>query len=142
MLNDKDVTMIILIVLFLWSMASTITAQTLPKTIDQLLDAMRKVESDGDDNKAGDGGKAIGPLQIHRDYWVDAQLPDGKYEDCYKYDYAKRVVMAYWQRHASFALRHSDLKTLARVHNGGPDGARKDSTLEYWHKVEVVLNNQ
>ena len=39
----------------------------------QILDAIRFVESsDRDDVPDGDGGKAIGPYQIHEIYWRDA----------------------------------------------------------------------
>ena len=40
---------------------------------------------------------------------------------------------------SSKALEELDLKTLARIHNGGPDGAKKISTLFYWTKVRKQL---
>lgn len=86
----------------------------------------------------GDGGRALGPLQIHRGYWLDAGVK-GKYEDCAKLDYSIKVASAYMQRYAPKAWRGKDHKVLARVHNGGPTGHKKKSTLAYWNKVRSKM---
>jgi len=113
-----------------------------PWTLAELLDALRKVESgglkDGGRKATGDGNKAIGPFQIHRPYWEDSKVP-GKYEDCREPEYARKVVQAYWKRYAAKALIAVDVETLARIHNGGPDGARQECTLPFWSKVEREL---
>ena len=113
-----------------------------PWTLDELLDAIRKVESgglkDGGRKAVGDGGKAIGPYQIHRAYWEDSKVP-GKHEDCREPEYARKVVLAYWKRYAPKSLEAVDAQSLARVHNGGPDGAKQDCTLTFWRKVEREL---
>lgn len=67
-----------------------------------LFDAILKVESGGDLDAVGDGGKAIGPFQIHEDYWTDAvkkdsSLKDGgkTYQSCKgegSLEYSKRVM--------------------------------------------------
>ncbi len=115
-----------------------------PWTLDELLDALRQVETGGlkDEGRraTGDGGRAIGPYQIHRGYWQDAKLP-GCHDDCRDPGYARRVVLAYWKRYAPRALEALDVQTLARVHNGGPDGARQDCTLVFWRKVERALRS-
>lgn len=104
-----------------------------------LLDAIRQVESGGRANPPdGDGGRAIGPYQIWRVYWIDARLP-GDYQDCRRADYAERVMLAYWARYCPRALEARDFETLARVHNGGPSGARKAATVKYWRKVQSQL---
>lgn len=82
----------------------------------------------------GDGGRALGPLQIHRAYWQDARI-GGRYEDCADLHYAKRVVSAYLQRYATAAWQAGDVATLARIHNGGPRGDRKPATENYAAKV-------
>jgi hypothetical protein len=82
----------------------------------------------------GDNGKALGPLQIHRAYWQDARV-GGRYEDCADLDYSKRVAAAYLKRYAPEAWAKGDVETLARVHNGGPAGARKPATIPYANKV-------
>lgn len=113
-----------------------------PWTLDELLDAIRMVESgglkDGGRKAVGDGGKAIGPYQIHRPYWEDSKIP-GKHDDCRDPEYARKVVLAYWKRYAPKSLESVDVQSLARVHNGGPDGAKQECTLAFWAKVERQL---
>jgi len=82
----------------------------------------------------GDGGKALGPLQIHRGYHADARI-GGDYSRCADLDYSKRVVSAYLQRYAPKAWATGDVETLARIHNGGPRGDRKQATINYGKKV-------
>jgi hypothetical protein len=107
-----------------------------PALTDSLLDAIRHVESGGDDAAVGDGGRAIGPYQIHRAYWVDAcaadpSLQSGTYADCFDPVYSRRVVVAYLSRYG----RGCTAAQLARIHNGGPRGHRKSATVEYAEKV-------
>ena len=106
---------------------------------DRLLDAIRQVESHGDCTLIGDGGKAIGPYQIHREYWRDAVEFDktlgGTYADCKDEAYARRVVKAYLKR---YAKGKSD-EAMARIHNGGPSGASKPATVRYWRKVKEAM---
>lgn len=112
-------------------------------TLLEVLDAIRVVETRGTPNSGrdsgGDSGRAIGPFQIHYAYWKDAGLP-GKYEDCRDIDYARRVVLAYWRRYCPNALAEHDVEILARTHNGGPSGAKRDSTLPFWKKVQKELD--
>jgi len=83
----------------------------------------------------GDGGKALGPLQIHRAYHADSRVAGGDYSRCADLDYSKRVVSAYLQRYAPQAWDAGDVVTLARIHNGGPKGASKPATVAYGDKV-------
>ena len=82
----------------------------------------------------GDNGRALGPLQIHRAYHADARI-GGDYARCADLDYSRRVVTAYLQRYAPAAWAAGDVKTLARIHNGGPRGANKAATVAYGDKV-------
>jgi hypothetical protein len=82
----------------------------------------------------GDNGRALGPLQIHRGYHADSRV-SGDYARCADFDYSKRVVSAYLQRHAPAAWAVGDVKTLARIHNGGPRGDTKQATVNYGAKV-------
>ena len=69
---------------------------------ESLFKAIMEVESGGDINAVGDGGKSIGPFQIQRGYWEDAVQQDssltegGKsYESCRgegSVEYSKRVM--------------------------------------------------
>ena len=109
----------------------------------ELLDAVRMVEC-GDREPApdGDDGQAIGPYQIHFVYWLDAISfrpgLGGRYEDCRRRDYAERVVEAYMQKWVPDAWERVDAEVIARTHNGGPQGAGKDTTLRYWQKVQAA----
>ena len=128
--------------------AMTITATAFagprpPALTNDLLDAIRQVESSGDDAAIGDGGKAIGPYQIWRVYWLDAceydpSLKSRPYEACFEPEYARRVVIAYLSRYGA----GKSAKDLARIHNGGPRGHRKSATLEYWDKIEDAMEKR
>jgi hypothetical protein len=113
-----------------------------PYSLDEILAAIRSVETGGEPrggrDARGDGGRALGPYQIHRAYWLDAGVP-GRYEDCRDERYARRVVLAYFERWCPTALARCDAEVLARVHNGGPGGRSKTSTLPYWRRVKVRL---
>ena len=110
----------------------------------EVLDAIRFVESGWrDDVPDGDGGRAIGPYQIHRVYWQDAiafrpQL-GGAYESCRQRDYAERVIAAYMEQWVPDAWASNDAEVIARTHNGGPKGADKRATLGYWQRVRAAL---
>ena len=111
--------------------------------LDRVLEAIRSVETgnrpDSGRGSIGDGGSAIGPFQIHYEYWKDSAVP-GRYEDCRDCDYARRVVIAYWHRYCPDAVIMHDAEVLARTHNGGPTGAKRDSTLPFWKKVKLELD--
>jgi hypothetical protein len=118
--------------------SATATAQSAA-----LLDAIRRVETGGckdPANAVGDGGKAIGPFQIHRAYWQDAVEHDptigGKYSDCKDEKYARRIVRAYMAR---YAPKGASDEVMARMHNGGHKGHLKSSTLAYWAKVQKEM---
>ena len=107
-----------------------------------MLDAIRTVETAGHAdpaNAVGDGGKALGPYQIHYGYWLDATERDPAlralgYQSVRDQATAERIVLAYLTRYAP----SWDLRTCARIHNGGPKGHRKPATLGYAKRVEEV----
>jgi hypothetical protein len=84
----------------------------------------------------GDGGKALGPLQIHRSYHADSRVA-GDYPRVSDLAYSKRVATAYLKRHAPEAWAKGDVETLARVHNGGPRGHLKPATKGYGVRVKA-----
>ena len=112
--------------------------------IERLLYAMGRAENKDvaglDSSIVGDDGLSIGPLQITRPYWEDTEML-GYWEDCYRWDYACEVVRRYWQRWVPEALAAHDFETLARVHNKGPRGHLKLSSIPYWVKVKKKLND-
>ena len=114
-----------------------------------LLDAIQQVETGGSDNPAtavGDGGKALGWYQIHRVYWIDAVKQDpglaefGYERCCTDKDLAERTVVAYWNKYAIPRRRGDSDEARARMHNGGLNGHKRDSTLKYWAKDQRHLN--
>ena len=114
-------------------LALAVTAQAAPP--DSFFRALHIVETSGRTGAIlGDGGKALGPLQIHKAYHSDARI-GGDYSRCADLDYSRRVVTAYLQRYAPQAWAAGDVKTLARVHNGGVRGASKQATVAYGDKV-------
>ncbi len=95
----------------------------------------------GPDCPKGDGGEALGPMQIHRCAWEDVQLPGEFYEDCAELDYSVVVFGRYMDRYATsrrlgYPPRDED---RARIWNGGPNGFKEEATVVYWNKVKAVL---
>ena len=104
--------------------------------------ALHQVETSGRVGPiSGDGGKALGPRQIHRVYHADSRVP-GDYSRCADLAYSLRVAEAYLRRYAPRAWAAGDVETLARVHNGGPAGARKAATLGYAAKVRAAMEGK
>ena len=112
---------------------------------DKFFNAIHQLETGGKvGNIVGDHGRALGPLQIHRNYFKDAASKDktlGKnnYRKVTDLAFSKRVVSAYLKRHAPEAYRKKDYQTLARVHNGGPDGMNNPRTLSYWKRLKNLM---
>ena len=101
--------------------------------------ALHQVETSGRTGAIlGDNGRSLGPLQISRAYWQDSRV-GGSYEQVTDLAYARRVATAYLKRYAPAAWEAGDVETLARVHNGGPAGARKPATLPYAEKVRRAM---
>ena len=107
-----------------------------PAETSRLLDAIEWVESRGNCNAVGDGGRSLGAYQIQRPYWLDSRVP-GKYRHVKVKKYARRVVRAYWKR---YGPKNATMEQLARIHVGGPKGHKKKATIKYWQKVRKALN--
>lgn len=142
-MNKRNITITVLVVLgILASLAAAVPPPSDYNT-DRILDAIRQVETGGckdPANAVGDGGKAIGPFQIHQSYWQDAIDYDpsigGVYADCKNEEYARRVVLAYLSRYCKVWTDAN----AARIHNGGPAGHKRKATLGYWSKVRGHLD--
>jgi hypothetical protein len=105
---------------------------------DSFFRALHVVETSGRTGPIiGDGGKALGPLQIHRAYHADSRVA-GDYSRVADLAYSKRVATAYLKRYAPAAWKAGDVETLARVHNGGPRGHLKQATKGYGAKVKAL----
>ena len=111
---------------------------------DKFVRAIHQVESSGRVGKVvGDYGKANGAFQIHYSYFKDAAEYDkslgSDYSMVNNVEFAKRVMTAYLNRYALNAIKQKDLATLARIHNGGPNGHKNPKTIKYWMKVQKHL---
>ncbi len=103
-----------------------------------LINAIHMVETGGKLGPIrGDNGAALGPLQIHRGCWQDANI-GGKYSQCADLEYSKRVFRAYMKRYATEKRlgRTPTPEDMARIWNGGPNGFKKSATIKYWKKVQ------
>lgn len=114
-----------------------------------LLEAMAIVESNRNDRAIGDSGKAIGRYQLHKIYVDDVNRifkTAFAYEDRTDPQKSKEMVVLYLRHYCKRYERTTGGKATdevkARIHNGGPNGWNKESTLKYWIKVKKVMENQ
>ena len=113
-------------------------------TILTLILALISVESGGNDNAIGDNGKAYGCLQLHAAYVQDAAEYAGKdwvHEDAFHRATAIEITKAYMARYAiEKRLGHkATAEDIARIHNGGLNGFKKQATEKYWVKVKAEI---
>lgn len=124
--------------IFIISAASVAKVKT-AQPVEPLLLAIEQVESGGRMNALGDGGRAAGPLQIHK-VMVD---DNNRIIRRQQFSYADR-----FNRRKSFAMARiylahygKGMTTLQqfRIWNGGPNGHKKAATLKYAEKINFVL---
>ncbi len=105
---------------------------------DELIEKIWQVESGGRINPPdGDGGEAIGPLQIHQGVLDDVNKRYGtKFcrEDLRNLKTAKLIARLY----ISMWMEEHKEEIAARIFNGGPRGWRKKSTDSYWENIQGV----
>ena len=87
----------------------------------------------------------LGPLQLKRIYVDDCNRIIGETKFSYtmreRMPTCRSMIFIYWDHYATpERLGHEPtLEDLARIHNGGPNGWRKESTKKYWKKIEKEL---
>jgi len=93
------------------------------------------------DCPSGDGGNAIGPLQIWEVAWLDVAKDGESYSDCESLEYSIEVFRRYTKRYATEKRigRPPTAEDKARIWNGGPNGYKKTSTVKYWNKVKKEI---
>ncbi len=109
--------------------------------LEILLDAIAEIESNNRADAIGDKGQAIGAYQIHRAYWEDGTRilgVDWSYSEAFNPKKARRVVRAYLLYYGE----GRSLMDMARIHNGGPKGYKKRSTLVYARKIRSLLQRK
>jgi len=104
--------------------------------LDELIEKIWLTESSGRlDPPAGDGGRAVGPLQIHkcviddvnRRYRTNFSYADRR--DLHKSKQIAKLYVTMW-------LDIHKQEIAARIYNGGPRGWQKKTTDEYWQRVQ------
>lgn len=83
---------------------------------------------------------------MHSAYVQDAAKHAGKdwvHEDARQRKLAVDIFMAYMDKYATVERlgREPTMEDIARIHNGGPNGYKKESTKAYWLKVKAVLDS-
>ena len=105
-----------------------------------LLDAIRQVESGGNVRAVGDGGRARGAYQIHREYWADACRfghVRWSYDRYVTSDRnCRQVIRWYWQMH-----HVSTASGKSRLHNQGRGGMNNRAAWRYWARVQAEIQN-
>ena len=123
------------------------------KGLSLLIKALIMVESSGNDHAIGDRHlthPAYGLLQIRQPVCDDYNRAHGTtYRvSCLIGQRAVSVKICRWyldyygRRLAKAHGRSLTLEDYARIWNGGPDGARKQATMKYWHRVKRVLTKE
>jgi len=111
------------------------------EVLDELLNAIAVIESSNNPTAYNKAEDAAGLYQIRPIYLADVNRILG----CDRYSLADRfdpeksseIVTVYLNHYG----RDKNVETLARIHNGGPKGHKKESTKPYWQKVKEKLGN-
>jgi hypothetical protein len=117
-----------------------------------LLNVIHKIETSGvtNSNARGDGGKAFGDFQIHQDYLDDVnRIASTSFtlEDMDDHVTARWAVCIYLSYYGENYKRKTgkipSLIVYARIHNGGPNGYKKDVlTQDYVKKVQKIVSKK
>ena len=105
----------------------------------RLLASLIAVESSGDNLALGDHGRSLGPLQITRAAVKDVNRV---YGTSYRWRDMTNRPVALWTASAYvriYAPPEATDEQLVRIHNGGPRGHHKQSTMSHWHKVQKQM---
>jgi hypothetical protein len=105
------------------------------------------IESNQNPRAVGDDLKSIGILQMQQAYVQDAAEYANEnwvHIDALDELTAIKIFRAYMARYATEERlgRPVTLEDIARIHNGGPNGYKKQSTIPYWKKVQCLLRIQ
>lgn len=109
-------------------------------TTDQLMDAIAEVESHR-------GATSPNVYQLRQIYVEDVCRITGQrltLEQAIETDdVARWCIETYWDHYGmkyhTTTGKPVTAEILARMHNGGPDGWRRHSTIPYWRKVTQAL---
>lgn len=85
---------------------------------------------------------SYGPYQIRDIYREDVNRFSGcnyTREDCYNYEYAKKITEIYLRHYGAKIGHKPSARDLVRIHNGGPDGWKEQCTMAYWYKCRMYM---
>ena len=123
-------------------LAATCLCGTNGDRYSKILPAIEEVESGGDPAAVGDGGKAIGILQIHPIMVRDCNRIVGERRwtmaDRLDPDKSREMFRTYSNHYS----RKKTDEVVARRWNGGPHGEELESTVPYWEKVRTEMEKQ
>lgn len=118
-----------------------VAAAPAPDRFARLLPAIEFVESGGRSDAVGDGGRAVGVLQIHPVMVAECNRIVGRAEftlaDRLSPARSREMFRVYVSRHA----RGASDEVVSRRWNGGPKGDAKAATLPYWRKVSSRMES-
>jgi hypothetical protein len=119
--------------------------------VQNLVDAIAVVETGGEfspDRSVGDGGLSRGRFQIGKAFWLDSGVK-ATYQEAWSNPLiGQQVMLAYWARYSGVKrglntpITMATAEWMARTHNGGPKGYRKQATVKYWRKVKTTLGTR
>jgi hypothetical protein len=114
-------------------------------TLMQIILAIIAVESGGNDYAVGDSGKSYGCMQMTQAYVQDAAdfaNVDWVHKDAFDRDKSIDIFLAYMSRYATPERlgRPVTSQDIVRIHNGGPNGYKKQATEKYWIKIKTLLD--
>lgn len=104
-----------------------------------ILPAIESVESGGKADAIGDGGKAVGILQIHTVMVDDCNRIVGYNRWSYSDRTSISASEAMFRTYSEHYSKSASLEVIARRWNGGPKGDTKPATLSYWRRVQKHL---
>lgn len=114
--------------------------------VAMLMFAMGDVESNGNADAIGEGGRAVGCLQITPERLDEVNRISGAgytLQDRYDPDKSREICAAYLGYHGmQYQMKTGNEPTLevyARIWNGGPKGYEMPQTLKYWRKVQRAI---
>jgi hypothetical protein len=107
--------------------------------LEALWRAICQVESGGNAFGVNRREDAIGIAQIRRMYVDDCNRIVGYKRWSYTDRYCPQKSREMFDCYVRYYAPKGTLQDWARIHNGGPNGARKSATLGYWQKIRREL---
>lgn len=130
-------------------LAPSICSQACASELDNLINALIEVESNGDTKAVGDGGKSCGQLQIQMVVIKDVNKFYGRNftaADRFESDKSKeicRLYLTHWgKQYQKTSGKQPTNEIYSRIWNSGPRGYLKQCSKPYWERVKRELKKQ